>query len=126
MGHKDDAGGSGSHIGAKEQRQAPRHKGCWPARMTLGGQVYAGQCQNISTIGLGVTALQPLPVGAQVTVKVELTQGLWIQAEALIVRQQIDPSPPPGEAPVFLGLRFLKLDAATLIALHSYLAKLAP
>lgn len=81
------------------------------ARLEMADHAYMGWCQNISTGGLGLSAESPGPeVGSIVNVEVELPDAGQLTSPAEVVRRS------GGE----LGLRFLRLDQASLLALLAY------
>ena len=107
----------------KDLRQAPRAKGPWPAKVTLGGKSFTAVCKDISIIGLGFVGLPVLMIGAEVKVRVELGPLWVVETAALVVRQQPDAAAPEvGGQRLITGMRFMRLDPKTLGLLHEALA----
>lgn len=107
----------------KQQRQAPRTKGPWPSKVTVGQRTHPAQCKDVSIIGLGFSGLPSIPLGSEVKVRVELGPMWVLESTAVVVRQQADPGAPEVNGTrVVTGMRFLRLDPKTLAVLHEALA----
>jgi c-di-GMP-binding flagellar brake protein YcgR len=103
-----------SHPSAADRRCARRHEGRWPVSLRRDGQRFQSQCANLSITGMGLDTVGSLPVGSVVDAWIQLKPSLALQLTAEVVHNR------HGQR--LMGLRFVRIDADVLMALHQFLA----
>ncbi len=100
------------HVQTIERRAHRRVKLTARAALHDGGMEADAACIDLSMGGLGLRA-GGFSIGSTVKIGIELEPGVWVRADAEIVRAEQD----------FVGLRFVELEQKALMAILSRVAQ---